>query len=250
MKYDITTLAERWDLVEKQDVICTEVWPEFMLHDPVADKYWGAFLNAFKEYQLLIMEGEEILAVANTVPLHFGRPLEELPDEGWDWGVARSVEDHRKGLKPDLLMGVQIVVNKRHQGKGLSSLAVREMAALGRRMGFQDLVIPVRPSNKDSFPLIPMEEYVNWKKEGDLPYDNWLRVHARCGGSILKVCGKAMLIPGTVEQWKSWTGLEFPGSGLYAVPGALSPVYADLEKDEVVYVEPNVWVRHRCGGQG
>jgi hypothetical protein len=35
-----------------------------------------------------------------------------------------------------------------------------------------------------------------------------------------------------------------PESGLYTVPGALVPVQVDAEKDEGIYVEPNVWVWH------
>jgi hypothetical protein len=41
--------------------------------------------------------------------------------------------------------------------------------------------------------------------------------------------------------------MEFPGSGHYVVPGALSPVRVDIERDEGLYVEPNLWVRHDLG---
>ena len=134
MSYKIVSLEDRYDLFERQDKICEEVWPEFMLHDPVANTYWMQFIEAFKEYQLLIMDGREILAVINTVPMHFEKSINELPDEGWDWGVKKSISDFKAGIKPNILMGVQIIVNRNHQGKGLSSLAVREISNFRTRL--------------------------------------------------------------------------------------------------------------------
>ncbi len=62
--------------------------------------------------------------------MHFDKNINELPDEGWDWGVKKSISDYKAEIKPNILMGVQIVVNRNHQGKGLSSIAVREMLNL------------------------------------------------------------------------------------------------------------------------
>ena len=56
-----------------------------------------------------------------------------------------------------------------------------------------------------------------------------------------------MDIRGSIAEWVEWTGLEFPGSGRYVVPGALVPVVVDLDADLGVYVEPNVWVTHDLG---
>ena len=75
--------------------------------------------------------------------------------------------------------------------------------------------------------------------------DSWLRVHERFGGKIIKVCSKAMDIRGSIQDWKNWTGLDFPKSGSYNIDGALKPVEIDLENDEGIYIEPNVWVEHK-----
>jgi len=244
MNYKIVSLMERYDLFQEQDQICMDAWPEFMLHDPIANTYWMQFIEAFKEYQLLIMDGKEILASIASVPLFFDKKLEDLPDDGWDWGAKKSVEDYKAGIKPNILMGLQIVINKKHQGKGLSSLAVEEMAKLAERKGFDKLIIPVRPSDKHKYPLIPMEDYIQWKNNKNLPLDNWLRVHIKTGGKIIKVCPKAMFIPGTINEWEKWTESNIPGSGPYIIPGALNPVNMDIEKDKGVYEEPNVWILH------
>jgi hypothetical protein len=38
--------------------------------------------------------------------------------------------------------------------------------------------------------------------------------------------------------------MKFPQSGQYHIPGALNPMQMDIEKDEGVYIEPNVWMVH------
>jgi hypothetical protein len=51
-----------------------------------------------------------------------------------------------------------------------------------------------------------------------------------------------MTIEGSTEEWKAWTGLEFPDDGDYLVSGGLVPVR--VENGRGSYVEPNVWMRH------
>ena len=245
MSYQVVSLDERPDLFESQDKIGGEVWPEFMLHDPVAITYWMQLIEAFKEYQLMIMDGDEIVAVINSVPFYYDKSINELPDEGVDWGVKKSISDYKAGIKPNILMGVQIAVNKKHQGRGFSSLSVSEMSNLALKREINRLVIPLRPSDKHKYPLIPIENYINWKTDNNLPFDNWLRVNIKAGGKIIKICSKSMFIPGTIDEWKEWTQLDFPGSGSYIIPGALNPISIDTEKNQGVYIEPNIWILHK-----
>ncbi len=217
-----------------------------MLHDAVANSCWMKFIEAFKKYQLMIMHEtqNEILAVINSVPIRYEGEISDLPDEGWDWGVDKSIKDLEAGNKPNFLMGVQIVVNRNHQGEGLSRIAVEEMSLLARNNGFKKLIIPVRPSGKHNYPLVSMREYIGWANEKGLPSDNWLRVHVRAGGKIIKICPEAMRIVGSSFEWKEWTGIEFTETGSFTVPGALKQVAFSKEKDQAVYTEPNVWVLH------
>jgi hypothetical protein len=53
-----------------------------------------------------------------------------------------------------------------------------------------------------------------------------------------------MIMTGTISEWEEWTGMRFPESDAYVVPGALRPVVMDLERDLGSYEEPNVWMRH------
>jgi hypothetical protein len=56
-----------------------------------------------------------------------------------------------------------------------------------------------------------------------------------------------MRIPGTIADWEKWTGMHFPSSGEYIIPGALTPVKMDIEADLGLYIEPNVWMHHKVG---
>ena len=124
---------------------------------------------------------------------------------------------------------------------------VGAMRAIGQTKGFKYLVAPVRPNQKSKYPLISIDEYIQWTNEEGLPFDAWLRVHVRLGAKILKPCHEAMLIRGSCAEWEEWTGMKFPQSGTYFIPGALNPMKMNLEGDEGVYVEPNVWMAHEIG---
>jgi hypothetical protein len=145
---------------------------------------------------------------------------------------------------PTALSALEISIDPDWQRKGLSRVLVDALRSAAARAGFTDLVAPVRPSRKSDHPQVPMAEYVTWLREDGLPSDPWLRVHVRAAGRIVKVCPASMVIPGSLAQWRSWTGLPFDRSGPVDVPGALTPVQVSVEHDHAVYVEPNVWVRH------
>jgi hypothetical protein len=134
------------------------------------------------------------------------------------------------------------VVDRSHQGRGLAALLIAGMRDLARRSGYSSLIAPVRPTWKERYPLIPMERYARWARVDGLPFDPWLRLHARPGAELLEVCPASMRIEGSRDEWESWTGMAFPGDGAYVVPGALVPV--EFEGGHGVYVEPNVWMRH------
>jgi hypothetical protein len=108
------------------------------------------------------------------------------------------------------------------------------------------MVAPVRRAAKHLEPSTPVQEQEHARRtsEDGLPADPWLRVHVRVGGRIEKVAATSMVVPGTIAEWRRWTGLEFAACGPALVPGALVPVHVSLEQDHAVYVEPNVWVRH------
>ena len=140
---------------------------------------------------------------------------------------------------------LEIVIKQERLGTGISSVMVKALRDNAFRLGHEVLHAPVRPSQKSEEPETPMSEYASRVRDDGLPYDPWLRVHVRAGGKILKVCPLSMTIPGTIAEWREWTGLPFDTDGPILVEGALSPVLASVTHGSAVYIEPNVWVEHR-----
>ena len=79
--------------------------------------------------------------------------------------------------------------------KEIKGLGPKAMKEIGNRNGLSGMIAPVRPSRKCDYPLTPIERYIEWiKPESELPFDPWLRVHARSGAVIIKPCQTAMRI--------------------------------------------------------
>lgn len=226
--------------------LASAAWPEFMLHDPVADEFWEHLFSDFPDCQFALVDNDSgrVAAMANSLPLNWDGFPEELPEGGWDWAFRQGVHDRLQGLQPHTLCAIQIAIHPDYRGEGLSAGMVNEMRAVSRRQGFERLIAPVRPNQKSQYPLIEIDNYIRWKTKGGLPFDAWLRVHARAGARLIKPCHNAMEIHGTRSEWQEWTGLEFPGSGCYIIPGGLVPMKMDVESDDGSYIEPNVWVVH------
>ncbi len=242
MKYKI--IQNIPDHLELQNELTSQVWPEFMLHDEICDRFWYRLFNEFSDFQFTLMEKDISVGVANSIPISWQNSWQNLPDQGWDWALEKGFEDRKKGKKANILAGLQIAVHPDHQRKGFSKVILQHLKELAKRSGFSALIIPVRPSQKSQYPLQSIDEYITWRRADRRLFDNWLRVHEKVGGKIIKACKKAMYISGTVSEWETWTDLKFKTSGKYIVPGALVPVQADLQKDLIEYVEPNVWVLH------
>lgn len=246
MSLVITTVAERPELRPAMGSDrWHDAWPEFMDHDPTADLYYGDTTPWMDHILVGTLDGE-VVAKGYTVGFEFpNEERTELPAHGWDAVIRWAHRDRMSGITPTACSALEITVLPAHRGKGYSGEMLTAMCAVARANGYPDLYAPVRPSAKSERPELPMDEYVTLTRDDGLPADPWLRVHVRAGGEIVAVCPTAMTITGTLAQWRSWTGLPFDRTGPTLVPQALTPVHVDVEHDHAVYVEPNVWVRHR-----
>lgn len=238
----VATLADRPDLVDAMLAMPAE-WPDYVRPDPVLT---GWAFDRYARHQLVVLdEDDTVLARAATVPLHWDGDPASLPDTGWDEALRLSLLDAYTGRAPTALCALEVAVVPGHRARNLSAVALRAVADNARRAGLRDVVVPVRPSAKHREPHEPMASYAARTRPDGLPADPWLRVHVRAGGRIVKVCPVSMTIAGSLAQWRGWTGLPFDADGPVVVPGALNPVEVSVAHDRAVYVEPNVWVRHR-----
>lgn len=247
MKLTITTLAARPELAGPMGEM-PDTWPRFVLEDLIGWANYPRIAVEFPEYVLVATDTEgAVVARAFSVP--FALDVEgrhELPQGGWDQVLLWAFSDLRHGRTPDMVSAIEITVAEGHLGKGVSGRMVAALRENTARLGFGELVAPVRPNGKHLEPAVPMEEYARRTREEDgLPDDPWLRVHVRAGGVIEVVAPVSMTVSGSLARWRSWTGLPFDVEGPVEVPGALVPVHCSVAHGYAVYVEPNVWVRHR-----
>jgi GNAT superfamily N-acetyltransferase len=244
----LTTLGEQPALLSALHRIQAAVWPRTMAYineDAVCRRLWPVLLRDFAEFHPVLCDRRgRVVAGGYAIPFVWdGRP-HTLPS-GVDGVLEAGVRDRRRRRTPTALSALLAVVHPRWQGRGLSRDVILAMAKLAARHGLRTLVAPVRPTEKHRYPLIPMGRYLRWRRRDGAPFDPWLRVHWRLGARVLGVAERSMVIEGRVRDWEAWTGLTFPESGDYVVPGALVPIRIDRRRGRGRYVEPNVWMVHR-----
>ncbi|MEU7555800.1 N-acetyltransferase [Streptomyces sp. NPDC044571] len=242
----ITTLAERPELVDRLWDM-QDSWPEFSRHDPVGWLLYPRMVTELAPYVLVATDGDEVIGRGFSVPFaqHTKGRDGVLPPRGWDQVLLWAFSDLRRGIAPDTVSAIEISIAAGRQGEVLSGRMLSVMRENARARGFTEVVAPVRPSGKPAEPDTPIREYAYRTREDGLPYDPWLRVHVRAGGVIDSIAPFSMTITGTLPEWRAWTGLPFDTPGPVRAPGALTPVRCEPEQGYAVYVEPNVWVRHR-----
>lgn len=240
----IVSLAERPDLIDPTDHFNGSAWPAFMLESPVANGLFGRCFTDWPQFQFVLLgQGDRIAGTSNAMPLAWDGTDDGLPT-GWEDQVIRSVADHDAGRAPDTLGAMQIVVDPRIQGSGFSGTMIGAMRAAARGAGYRAVIACVRPTWKERYPLIPIDRYARWTRDDGLPFDPWIRVHARLGGRIVRGAPESMTMRGSVADWERWTGMSLPDSGSYVIPRATSPLVIDRERNEGVYNDQNVWMVH------
>jgi GNAT superfamily N-acetyltransferase len=238
---NVVRYADRPDLLERRfEELSKLTFPAYMNENEPGDLYWGRLYTEFPDFQVALVDGDDLLAEAHAVPLPWDGTLEDLP-AGWDEGFVRGMTSERPHAA---LMAIAISVSPLHQGRQLSSRMLRTFVDNARAAGLTSGVIaPVRPTWKERYPLVPIERYAEWRREDGSHFDPWLRLHERVGGEIVALAPESMTIRGTAAEWEEWTGMPFPGDGDFVFPGCLAPV--TFVDGIGTHVEPNVWVHHR-----
>lgn len=231
--------AERPDLREiRYERLSKRTFPAYMHHNQTGTKYWRRLYETHPEFQLALLDGDELVAELHSLPAAWDGSLEDLPP-GWDDIFARAFES---GRQPDALFALAISVAPERQGERLSGVMVNAMRDAGREAGLRELAAPVRPTLKERYPLTPIERYMEWRREDGSHFDPWIRLHELIGGRIFAPAPQSMTIEAPVSEWESWTGVAMPEDGTYLIPGGLAPV--DVRNAVGRHVEPNVWLVH------
>jgi GNAT superfamily N-acetyltransferase len=244
----VGSVADQPELGPLLDDLPNDSWPEFMYHDPLASFIYGHAVTRYPQFSLVGVDPADpgrALARAYSIPFT-GDPT-DLPATGWDGVMLAATNDQLRGVRGNLISALEITVRPDARGNGVAAAMLAGMLRNARELGYDELFAPLRPTGKADDVHAPMADYIARTRPDGLPADPWLRTHVRVGAEVIGVAPRSMTITGSLDQWRTWTDLPFDRTGPVVVPGALSPVHCDIATDLAVYVEPNVWIRHRTG---
>ena len=89
------------------------------------------------------------------------------PDDYY-WRIANFLLPFYTMVPVNTLGAIQIVVDPARRGTGLAGVMIKAMKANARAHGFRKLIACVRPTEKDRYPLTPIERYAFWTRpDGD-----------------------------------------------------------------------------------
>jgi len=236
--------ARQWP-EEQMKALFAEGFPAFITADQEAKGYIGRVREWFPHLNIvLVAQGETPVATGWGVPIRWSGDVADLPS-GYTDATRRAVALHEAGGEPDTFVICGGIAHPEHKGSGLASALITALIALSDREGLPRVIAPLRPTLKHRYPLTAIEDYASWTRADGEPFDPWLRTHVRLGGRFIATAPRSQTMTGTVAEWEAWSGMGFPGTGDYVIPGGLSTLHIDRDADEGRYVEPNIWVRHR-----
>jgi GNAT superfamily N-acetyltransferase len=229
--------ADRPDLLDRRERLSGS-FPTYMHHNEPGGRYWLRLYEEHPDFQLGLLDGDEVVAELHSVPTPWDGSDADLPS-GWDEAFTRAFESDRA---PKVLCALAISVLPERRGEQLASRMIQAMRDAVRTHGLRELIAPVRPTLKVRYPLTPIERFVEWRRADGTHFDPWIRTHERVGGEIIALAPRSMVIEAPVSDWEKWTGMQLPEDGTYVVEGMLAPL--EVRGGIGRHVEPNVWIRH------
>ena len=257
---EVVSLQERPDLQDAATAFDTLHLPPFLVENDLYKIYAPRLMDqSLRQFQLLALyrfgaDKESIVGTAKSVPLcgvHPDQLEDTLPhgygDDPLAWGIQATdafngFDDWRDIARVSCALTVAVTPQLRQSGLGSSLLT--SLKTVARSAGFEMLVAPVRPMLQTLYPLQSFEAYCQWQNAQSLPFDPWIRTHVALGGSVVEGHSYMATFYGNIEEWQRWSGLSFPKSGDYWIPGGMAPVKINVEKGRGRYDEPRLWIAH------
>lgn len=102
---NIVRYADRPDLLERRyDELTKPTFPAYMNSNEPGGRYWGRLYTDVPDFQVALVDGDELLAEAHAIPVPWDGTLEDLPS-GWDEGFVRGMTSDRTGEPLALALG-------------------------------------------------------------------------------------------------------------------------------------------------
>ena len=131
------------------------------------------------------------------------------------------------------------------RGLNLAQILIERAKQEARNLGYSNMIAPVRPTRKHLWPLTSMAEYIEKRGDDGEIFDPWLRQHLHSDARLRNVCPESVRIRASLGKWREWTGLKIENSAKQILPGGLSPLEVNQEKNLGEYCEPNVWIEYK-----
>ena len=158
----IRSLADAPHLRKAASVIEQAAWSHlgYLSYTRARYEYYAELIESYPEYQLILVDEDAgyPVAVANSVPFACSGP-DELPPEGWDWGVETAAS---KKNAANILGALAVSVPAVHRTKGYARVMIRSLVELAEAKKLDGVVVPVRPSAKVQHPWVPIADYIGW----------------------------------------------------------------------------------------
>ena len=84
-------------------------FPEYMHHNQSGTRFWGRLYDEHPDYQLALLDGDELVAELHSVPMPWDGSDADLPS-GWDEGFARAFESDREPAPLEVRDGIGVHV--------------------------------------------------------------------------------------------------------------------------------------------
>ncbi len=240
-EFTVVSYRQHPDLLYQASTLDEGNYPPFIDADPVWAKVSPSFYQEFSEFQFFVAEDgtDRLVALSRNVPFIWDGVPENLP--GYHQMLTQALEDWRQGKSANSLSPVEVIIHPEYRGKGLVELVIGQIVELANLHKQQHVVSAVRPTLKHLYPLAPIGEYANWRREDGQLFDPWFRAWERLGAEMLKAEPESTVIEAPVTQWQSWMNMEYPVSGDYWLADGLSVLTVDIENDMGRHCEPHVW---------
>lgn len=134
------------------------------------------------DFQIALLDGDELVAELHSVPTPRDGTDEDLPS-GWDEAFTRAFESDSEAT---VLCALAISILPARPGEQLSSRMIEAMRQAARTYGLRELIAPVRPTLKALYPLVPIERYMEWRRDDGTHLDPWIRIHGRAARSTAR----------------------------------------------------------------
>ncbi len=216
-------------------------FPAFLNEEPTWQRTQNDILTVFDKYHFFVLDEKtnKAAAVSVSVPLAWDGEPGSLP--GYNELLELCLKQNQEGQKPTALVGILGAVSPDFRGQGVTELFNKCSAQILERHGIDSYLSPVRPSIKQLYPNYSMEEFLSWRTpEGGL-VDPWLNHFVKMGATNLGVAHDAITLSAPIQQWAEWTGMQFPVTGDYVIPGGHRMLRVNTETGTAEYGEDHLW---------